>query len=638
MSQIRFLSRRRTIVFWLRCLAVACILPAWAATALLIVRSYDRERATFEAGTVGTARALVQAIDRDLASAEAGLQMLATSPSLASGDLAGFYDQARAALGSEAGLNIVLVGPRGEQLINTLKPFGAPLPQQGYPDVVRRVFATGMPVVSDLQMSAVTGQPLVIIEVPVPVQGTVRYGLGMGISLDRVGEILRGQNLPPDWVAAIFDSKGTIVARTHTPEQFIGKKGAPALLQRMAEIPEGVIESSTLEGIPVLGSFSRSTVSGWAIAIGIPTEVLTADLRRSLWLSAGGVGLLLLLGAFLSQIISRRIVGSIRALSASAMALASEAPMPVASAQIEEVDEVVQTMAKAAQLLRRRALEREHAQEAERRMAAAKEAAEDAGRAERRQREAEQAMHHTQRLEALGRLAGGIAHDLNNTLVPVLALAKTSMRGLPEGDRVHQNLALIHRAGERARDLVDQVLAFSREETLPKQPVVLSAVVGAALALLRASIPATIRIEERIAAAPVVFANVGQLHQVLTNLVTNAAHAIGAKIGTIGIEVALDGDPGDGDDANTPMARLSVTDSGAGMNETTLQHLFEPFYTTKAVGEGSGLGLAVVHGIVADHGGRIEVASRPGGGARFDIFLPTFGSDAPVARGTAALV
>jgi signal transduction histidine kinase len=144
--------------------------------------------------------------------------------------------------------------------------------------------------------------------------------------------------------------------------------------------------------------------------------------------------------------------------------------------------------------------------------------------------------------------------------------------------------------------------------------------------LLRASIPATIRIEEQIAAAPVVFANEGQLQQVLTNLVTNAAHAIGAEIGTIGIEIALGPRDGRGDPAI--MARLSVTDSGPGMSETTLRRIFEPFYTTKAVGEGSGLGLAVVHGIVASHGGRVEVTSQLGKGTRFDILLPIIASDA----------
>jgi two-component system, cell cycle sensor histidine kinase and response regulator CckA len=141
------------------------------------------------------------------------------------------------------------------------------------------------------------------------------------------------------------------------------------------------------------------------------------------------------------------------------------------------------------------------------------------------------------------------------------------------------------------------------------------------------------RIEERIAAAPVVCANEGQLQQVLTNLVTNAAHAIGAEMGTIGIELTVDPLPRDGSADSAALARLSVTDSGPGMTETTLRRLFEPFYTTKAVGEGTGLGLAVVHGIVASHGGRVEVTSQLGKGTRFDVLLPAI-SGASLSRGT----
>jgi PAS domain S-box-containing protein len=184
--------------------------------------------------------------------------------------------------------------------------------------------------------------------------------------------------------------------------------------------------------------------------------------------------------------------------------------------------------------------------------------------AERQQREAEQQLHRAQKLEALGRLAGGIAHDLNNTLVPVLALTKIGMRGIPPDERMHRNLALIHQAAERARDLVSQILAFSRNEEIPQEAVNLSDLVRIAMGLLRASVPRTIEIEERIEAKPVIWGNQGQLHQIVTNLVANAADAIGTAIGAIRIEVSLDrgtsANPRDG----TTMARLSVIDTGSG--------------------------------------------------------------------------
>jgi PAS domain S-box-containing protein len=250
--------------------------------------------------------------------------------------------------------------------------------------------------------------------------------------------------------------------------------------------------------------------------------------------------------------------------------------------------------------------------------------------AERHQREAERQLHHAQKLEGLGRLAGGIAHDLNNTLVPVLALAKIGVNRAPPDDPLHRNFTLIHQAAERARDLVSQVVAFSRHEEIPREAVNLAGLVGVSMALLRASIPRTIRIEERIEKEPVIWGNQGQLHQVVTNLMTNAAAAIGADIGTITVEVTFQTVASAGRLHGTTVARLSVIDTGSGMDDPTLQRLFEPFFTTKPVGEGTGLGLSVVHGIVLNHGGSIEATSRIGQGSQFNIMLPLHDGSKPV--------
>jgi len=245
--------------------------------------------------------------------------------------------------------------------------------------------------------------------------------------------------------------------------------------------------------------------------------------------------------------------------------------------------------------------------------------------AERDRKEAEQRIHHIHKMEALGQLAGGIAHDLNNTLVPILGLSKLAMDEMSSLEPVRQHLALIHQSGERARDLVNQILTFSRKEEIARSQVDLSALIRDSLPLLRASIPTTIAIEEKIGAHPVVWANRGQIDQVLTNLVANAAQAIGPAIGAITIELAIDSAPSVSGDA-LKMARLSVVDDGPGIDPSASQRLFEPFFTTKRIGEGTGLGLAVVHGIVSNHDGRIEVTSRLGQGARFDVYLPLFRS------------
>ena len=240
--------------------------------------------------------------------------------------------------------------------------------------------------------------------------------------------------------------------------------------------------------------------------------------------------------------------------------------------------------------------------------------------AEQTQRDTQRHIHEIQKMEALGQLAGGIAHDLNNTLMPILGLSKLAMQEIGPLDPLAEPLQLIHRSGERARDLVNQILLFSRNEEITRGPVELAPLVRDSLTLSRASIAADIRFEVALAQDAVVWANRGQIDQVLTNLVANAAQAIGGNGGTIRIELARDTLPKTG----AKMARISVTDDGPGIDPAALNRLFEPFFTTKRIGEGTGLGLAVAHGIVANHHGRIEVSSRIGEGARFDVYLPLF--------------
>jgi signal transduction histidine kinase len=211
----------------------------------------------------------------------------------------------------------------------------------------------------------------------------------------------------------------------------------------------------------------------------------------------------------------------------------------------------------------------------------------------------------------------------------VLALGKLTMKRLPEGSREHANLVMILKAGERARDLVRQILAFSRKDAPTRQAVDVAALLRDSLRMLSASLPATLRIDEAIAEVPLVSADPGQLHQIMINLMVNAAQAIGDKIGRI--TVTLDTAPGalleGGPGAAGTAVHVSVADTGCGMDEATRQRIFEPFFTTKHVGEGTGLGLSVVHGIIAQHGGRITVESHPGEGTRFDVYLPALSGE-----------
>jgi signal transduction histidine kinase len=235
-------------------------------------------------------------------------------------------------------------------------------------------------------------------------------------------------------------------------------------------------------------------------------------------------------------------------------------------------------------------------------------------RAEAERQELEAQLHHSQRLEALGTLAGGVAHEINNALVPVIALAKLLAKKMPDGSRDRRNLDTMVAGARRSAELVQQILAFGRKSDHRHERIDLGDVLREALRMMRAVVPASIAVNEEIAPAPPIAGDANRLHQVIVNLITNAAHALDESHGriTVGLQPDVDG----------AAVRLWVADTGCGMDAATKARVFEPFFTTKAVGKGTGLGLAVVHGIIKGHGGRIEVESAPGRGTRFDIVLP----------------
>jgi signal transduction histidine kinase len=236
-------------------------------------------------------------------------------------------------------------------------------------------------------------------------------------------------------------------------------------------------------------------------------------------------------------------------------------------------------------------------------------------RAEAERHELLSQLHHSQRLEALGTLAGGVAHEINNALVPVIAFTKLLAKKMPAGSRDRHNLDTVISAAHRTADLVKQILAFGRKADHRHERVDLALVLREALKMMRAVVPMSISLVEEIAPTPPIAGDPNRLHQVIVNLVSNAAQALEGPHGriTVGLRPDADGDA----------IHLSVADTGCGMDAATTARVFEPFFTTKAVGKGTGLGLAVVHGIIKDHGGRIEVESAPGQGTRFDIVLPT---------------
>jgi signal transduction histidine kinase/ActR/RegA family two-component response regulator len=237
-------------------------------------------------------------------------------------------------------------------------------------------------------------------------------------------------------------------------------------------------------------------------------------------------------------------------------------------------------------------------------------------------------LQQAQKMEAIGTLAGGIAHDFNNILSAVIGFTELSLLDVPQGSQLHANLQHVVSAGQRAKKLIRQILTFSRQSNPETQPVQLRQIIHEAIELLRASLPATIEIKQDIQSDAFIMADPSQLHQVVMNLCTNASQAMLPESGVL--ELALhDRDIGSDHVASYPdMApgsylELVVADTGRGMSRQTLKRIFDPFFTTKEKGQGTGMGLAVVHGIVKNCKGDIAVCSEIDHGTTFRVLLPT---------------
>ncbi len=265
----------------------------------------------------------------------------------------------------------------------------------------------------------------------------------------------------------------------------------------------------------------------------------------------------------------------------------------------------------------------------------------------------EKRLYHAEKMEAIGTLAGGVAHDFNNILSAIIGFTELAALKLPQDSAVTKDLLAALDASNRAKDLVKQILAFSRQTEHEKQPIQLSAVIKEVVKLLRASIPTTIDIRLNIIEEnDTIWADTTQIHQVLMNLCTNAYHAMRQTGGTLTIELFRT-EIHESDElamghqlSPGPHVLLRVSDTGSGIDRNLQKRIFDPYFTTKPKGEGTGMGLAVVHGIVQNHVGHIGVYSEQNKGSTFVIYLPrilpadskTNTQDTPIPKGDESIL
>jgi signal transduction histidine kinase/CheY-like chemotaxis protein len=247
--------------------------------------------------------------------------------------------------------------------------------------------------------------------------------------------------------------------------------------------------------------------------------------------------------------------------------------------------------------------------------------------AEEKRERLERELYQAQKIESIGNLAGGIAHDFNNILSSILGYTELSLDEVPKGSPLEENLQEVYTAAIRASELVRQILAFARQSHEEVKPIQVNMIIKEVVKFIRASIPVTIDIHQCIESDSLIMGNTTQVHQILMNLCTNSAHAMEEEGGVLTIclkDITMDGKTETSrlELASGDYIEITVSDTGAGIAPEIICSIFDPYFTTKGPGKGTGMGLAMVHGIVESYNGKITVDSKPGEGTTFKIYLP----------------
>ncbi len=329
-------------------LVLASVVPLLAFTLALQYLDYRMARSDTGERAAEFARGLSVVVEHELGDRIIILEVLALSPALRSGDVSGFRQEAEAVLARQLpGSDILLLTADGQQVMNTLPPVGTPLPKRRTLDSLNAMFASGVPVVSDVFTGALRNRPIVAIDVPVKGDdGRILYDLSINPSVEAFGAIIRQQRPPEGWVVSIFDGHGVNIAHTPNGDRFIGEEAAPELLDPLLREREAVIETTSLEGVPLLTAIRRVGPFPWSVAVGVPLADLTAPAFATAMRTLAVGGILLLVSLALALAVGRQITRPIAALRRYASASGS-GPLTPAPTGLDEADDVAQALASA---------------------------------------------------------------------------------------------------------------------------------------------------------------------------------------------------------------------------------------------------------------------------------------------------
>ena len=585
-------------------LVLAVLLPGLVWVIWLINNASATEHSAQERILRDSARTLSMVVDRELAQRSVLARVLAQSrwldgaPEISAEQLRGFEVEARRALAGIDGWLELRVP--GSTLLDTRLSPGAPARPRAVALVSQaEVQPLHLPVGGEEAHAAVVAPRLLADQPVLNVVLTLRP-----VELQR---IIDAQQLPPGWVGSVLDNRGRVVARYPGGSQYLGRAGTPDLIARISRGGEGPLEATALSGEVMLAYYSTSA-QGWTGVSGMPHPKAAGLLSQPV-LRVAVLSLLLLgLAVFGTLWMSRRITEPVAALKLAARQLQAGQPVLHRATGIVECDEVAHALAEAAEVIR-------HAQaDLQGQVAEAVE----------RTRLAEQRVAQGQRVEALGRLTGGVAHDFNN-LLGVISNSTHLIERHPAASELQGPLAAMRRTVQLGSLMTQHLLRIAGRQPVRPQRLALQSWLPEQLEMLRSVLGRHVTVSLQVAAGTAaVHIDAGELELALITLGLNARDAMHGAGELRVVARNADGPETEGL-AGAPQrgyVQIAVGDDGGGMAPELAARVFEPFFTTKAVGQGTGLGLSQVHGFCMQAGGTARVASTPGLGTTVTMLLP----------------
>ena len=594
-------------------MAIAVMLPLLVASALAIHRIWKEEHAAAMGSLQKTVYATILLFDKDITASISALQTLSNSEHLITENYSAFYQQAKA-INQTPNTWTALLRSDGTQVLNTSVPFEDPQKLIPSPDTVKRiarVLDTQKPYVSDMYMGQRTGRQIVAVYVPTKAKGTAGHVVVQAFALELWKNFDKNLVIPTDWIIAVLDRSGMIIARSHKDEDFVGKLARADLIHAAAQEKAGILKTKTLEGIESYVAFDHSDMTGWTIAAAAPTASVDEPVVRALEIAVGGFLIAVITSVTVASTFGRRFIVALHTSNTAAELLGRGQLPEVVRTSIADVNELNQSLAHAGSLLERERsarmvaeLERERLQQEERlaRITAEKES------------------------KAKDNFLAMLGHELRNPLAAIsgaVSVLTRSTHVAPDADRY---LSIIHRQNLHLTHIIDDLLDMSRliagKIVLERHPVNLAESLQSCVDSLKAAgrtanHPMTVTAEQSwVSADPV------RIEQIFINLIGNAT-----KFSPVGSAISIDLRTHD------DVVVITVQDQGIGMSPELLTEIFEPFVQGPAplIGSqsGMGIGLALVKQLVELHGGTVTVASAGQNlGSTFTILLPKV--DAPV--------